>query len=194
MIHHSKQFWILIAGLGLLGIALWQTNEASDTIPPGVSPSASSFSWQNTPQTAQVNVEFTNGVQELNRYLNRHPDDTDHWIQLGNLLFDNGNFADAVKPYTEALRLQPENPDVRTDLGVCLFNTGMNDEAILQFERALQYAPDHITATFNLGIVHARMGRTQSAVQYWRKTIRLGPDTDMGKKATRALTDAGYKP
>lgn len=190
----KKHLPILFIAMLLLTITTYQVFDTQQTSP--ATPSSDEFQsslglMKN--QTADENSQETT-IKQLRDYLQRHPDDTDHWIQLGNLLFDNGNFADAVKPYTEALRLQPENPDVRTDLGVCLFNTGMNDEAILQFERALQYAPDHITATFNLGIVHKRMGRTQSAVQYWRKIIRLGPDTDIGKKATLALTDAGYKP
>lgn len=186
----KKHLPVLLIALLLLAIAAYQAFDTPQ--------STSAISSSGEPQTSLGLIKDNNSqepaIKQLQEYLQKHPDDTDHWIQLGNLLFDNGNFADAVKPYTEALRLQPENPDVRTDLGVCLFNTGMNDEAILQFERALQYAPDHITTTFNLGIVHKRMGRIPSAVQYWRKTIRLGPDTDMGKKATRALTDAGYKP
>lgn len=190
----KKHLPVLLIAILLLAIAAYQTLETQQTTSVKTSsnkprPTLGLMKDQNPDNNSQVFA-----IKQLQDYLQGQPDDADHWIQLGNLLFDNGNFADAVKPYTEALRLQPENPDVRTDLGVCLFNTGMNDEAILQFERALQYAPDHITATFNLGIVHTRMGHTPSAVQYWRKTIRLGPDTDMGKKATRALTDAGYKP
>ena len=126
-------------------------------------------------------------IGRLRERLKTNPTDADHWIQLGNLLFDGGQFDQAVEPYRTALSLRPDNNDVRTDYAVCFFNTGQLNEAATELERVLRSDPNHVTALYNLGVVYSHMNQVDKARIYWNRVVQTAPGSDFARKASEAL-------
>jgi len=145
--------------------------------------SMSSVSDQSVPPNHEQMIE----IQKLRDHLKSNPNATDHWIQLGNLLFDAGRFDEALEPYKTALDQMPENNDVRTDYAVSFFNVGRSQEAIKELERVVQSDPRHITALYNLGVIYLHTDQKESAKKYWNELIVIAPGSDMANKARQQL-------
>lgn len=126
-------------------------------------------------------------IQMLKDQLNKNPNDLNHLVQLGNLLYDKGDFKSAIEPYEKALALDPANTNVRNDYAVCFFNTGNAERAIAELNRILDADPRNITATFNLGVIHSNIGKTDKAKNYFSKTIELQPNSEFAQKARSML-------
>jgi len=116
-------------------------------------------------------------VQTLRDILARDPKNVQAVIQLGNLYYDAGRYAEAVAPYRQALALDASNVNVSTDLGTALYYSGRPDEALDQYEKSLAIDPNHPQTLFNQGIV--RLDGKQDAaraVQSWEKLLATNPD------------------
>ncbi|NUM81504.1 tetratricopeptide repeat protein [bacterium] len=187
----KKTLGFFIAGALLLMIAVYNyfqltasqpvRNEDASSEQTGISSIEGKTMPDNHDQLVQV--------QQLMEYLKSNPTDTDHWIQLGNMLFDAGNFAEAIEPYRTALQQRSENNDVRTDYAVCLFNTNRSDEAITELNVVIKNNPDHATALYNLGVIHSHNGRNDQARIFWNRAIQAAPNSDIAPKARQALTN-----
>lgn len=128
--------------------------------------------------------------QELARIEGLLSEDTknkDLWIELGNLHFDNKNYAKAVEAYTKAVEFDPDNVNVIVDLGTSYFNLNKLAEAKQQFELVIGKDPNHLIALYNLGVVSAREGDEKAAKEYWSKVVELAPQAEIGKAAKTAL-------
>src|SRR6188474_3789957 len=68
-------------------------------------------------------------VQALTSKIKQNPKDFDSIVELGNINFDQRNFADAVNLYKKALEVRPDALNVRTDMGTALFYQNKFDEA-----------------------------------------------------------------
>jgi tetratricopeptide (TPR) repeat protein len=118
----------------------------------------------------------------------RDPSNPGPRVQLGNLYFDAGRYADAITWYTEALKLAPNNADVSTDLGISYYYTNQPDRALEQFNRSLEIDPKHTKTMLNIGVVRA-FGKEDlaGAEEAWLKVIELAPESREGQQAKRAL-------
>lgn len=112
-------------------------------------------------------------------------------IQLGNLLYDAGRFAEAVPYYRQALALQPGNIDVSTDLGTALFYSGRTDEALTQYEASLKIDAAHPQTLFNIGVVRFEGKRDPAgAIEAWQRLIEASPASAEAARARTRIEDA----
>ncbi len=144
---------------------------------------ASSITGKSVPS----NHDALMNIKMLKEQLQKNPNDLEHLIQLGNLLYDNGNFKDAIEPYGKALSIDPSNNNVRNDYAVCFFNSGNPEKAIAELNSILAGDKGNITATFNLGVIHANIGKTDAARTYFSRTIELQPNSEFASKARSML-------
>jgi tetratricopeptide (TPR) repeat protein len=112
-------------------------------------------------------------------------------IQLGNLLYDAGRYADAVPYYRQALALDPKNVNVSTDLGTALWYGGNADEALKQYGVSLGINPKHEPTLFNVGVVRLE-GKQDviGAIDAWQRLIAINPTGEQASKARQRLEDA----
>ncbi len=125
------------------------------------------------PQPAFVDEQQ---VQALRGIVLREPANLNATVQLGNLLYDGGRYAEAIPVYRKAVELAPSDANVSTDLGTALWYSGKPDEAIAQFEHSLQVSPNHGQTLFNLGIV--KLNGKQDAVgaaAAWQRLLETNP-------------------
>jgi cytochrome c-type biogenesis protein CcmH/NrfG len=197
---NNKQNIILLGAAGILltaaAVSFYLNNaeEAKDSKVPIQKVPNNFLSGDNTQSAVDnksmpPNHEMLMNVKSLRDQLQKNPNDLEHWIQLGNLLYDNGDFQGAIEPYEKALNLNPANTNVRNDYAVCFFNTGNSGRAIQELEKVSLADPDNISALFNLGVVHANRGQKGEAKKYWSMVVQKQPNSDMGQKAAKALTE-----
>jgi cytochrome c-type biogenesis protein CcmH/NrfG len=172
--HTSSTTWALIAGSCLvLGLAVGYVVFGSRPPAPVVTPVQSAAPATGAPQAGVVDEQQ---VQALKNILSRDPGNAQANVQLGNIYYDAGRYADAVGPYQKAFGADPKNVSVSTDLGTALWYAGRPDEAIAQFAKSLAIDPTHPQTLFNLGIVK-RDGKQDpaGAIQAWEKLLATNP-------------------
>ena len=108
-------------------------------------------------------------------------------IEMGNLLFDGGQFGEAIPFYQKALIRDSLNIGVQIDLAVCYFNLRNTDQAILEMKKALRIDPNHPKGLFNLGIIYYNLGKFDEVRRYWEQLMVVHPDGMEAKRAQELL-------
>ena len=101
-------------------------------------------------------------IEAMRRALELDPRDADRWHNLGNLLYQQGLFAQSAKAFRAALERRPNHPPTLTNLGLALLWT---PEALALHHRALALDPAFLTAEMNRAVHLLRAG---DAAQGWR--------------------------
>ena len=95
---------------------------------------------------------------------------------LGQVLADQGHFAEAVKHYSEALRINPDYAEAHNNLGIALKTQGKISEAISHYNEALRIDPNFVAAHNNLGnALIIQQGVTAKAISHFKEALRLNP-------------------
>jgi Flp pilus assembly protein TadD len=130
-------------------------------------------------------------LQAYRDILARDPKNVRAAIELGNRLYDAGQYAEAVTYYQQAWSIDPTNVGVSTDLATALWYLGRPDDAIQQFERSLALDPGHAQTLFNLGIVR-RDGKQdlKGAVEAWERLRALSPSSAEAQRAGALIEQA----
>ncbi|MDI3280025.1 MAG: tetratricopeptide repeat protein [Bacillota bacterium] len=83
------------------------------------------------------------------------PQDFQTLVNLGNLHYDRGQYAEAITYYEQALALNPDDVNVLVDTGTAYFYRQPSDpdRALAYYQRALERAPTFPNALYNKGIV-----------------------------------------
>jgi cytochrome c-type biogenesis protein CcmH/NrfG len=118
----------------------------------------------------------------------QNPSDASTRVDLGNMYFDAGRYADAVDWYQQALKIQPNSVNVSTDLGIAYYYMNDPDKALAQFDRSLAIQPNHAKTLLNIGIVRA-FGKQdlKGAAEVWQKVVDVAPSSEEGRAARQAL-------
>ena len=112
------------------------------------------------------------GVAELRSALIADPDNPALNLQMGNELFDIGNYRESVVYYRRVLDIDSMHIPARIDLGVCYFNLNLTDSALIEMKKALEIDPGHVRGLFNIGVIYYNIGRNVEAQKYWEQLIR----------------------
>ena len=116
-------------------------------------------------------------IKRLEDQLKADPKNFDVLRELGNLRYDERNYAEAAALYGRALEIRPDNVDVRSDRGGALLQSQHPDEAIQELQAALAKEPTHPQALFIFGValIEAKNDR-EGALASWRKLVASHPD------------------
>lgn len=179
------QRWLFLLigfGIGFGGLYTWTKQRAPDVVratPLPVDPHVPtdlSGAGRASSQPPVPPVDMAR-VQALTARIKQNPQDFDSIVELGNINFDQRNFADAVSLYQKALQIRPGAVNVRTDMGTAMFYQDRFDEAIAEFQQTLKADPQNAQALFNLGVamLHGK-NDPKSAMEYWQRLIDTNPD------------------
>jgi protein O-mannosyl-transferase len=108
----------------------------------------------------------------------------DSWlarVNLGKLLFDNGDVDIAIVQFQKALAIDPGLPGLGValaddNLGIALLQKGEVDEAIAHLLKAVAIEPRVSGAQYNLGIAFAKKGQPAEAIAHFQKALETNPD------------------
>jgi cytochrome c-type biogenesis protein CcmH/NrfG len=116
-------------------------------------------------------------VKRLEDMLKADPKNFDVLRELGNLRYDERNFAEAAAVYARALEVRPDSVDVRSDRGGALLQARQVDEAIKELRLAIEQAPTHPQALFILGVALMEgKGDREGALAVWKKLVETNPN------------------
>ncbi len=118
----------------------------------------------------------------------QNPSDVASRVDLGNLYFDAGRYADAADWYQQAMRINPKDVNVSTDLGIAYYYMNDPDKALAQFDASLAIDPKHAKTLMNVGIVRA-FGKQdlKGAAEVWQRILDVAPASDEARAARQAL-------
>jgi len=102
---------------------------------------------------ATGNPQLLEQARNLEKLIAQDPNNYNHLVQMGNTLYDMGNYFKAVEFYEKARGIKDDSPDVLTDLGVCYRETSRSKEALVLFDRAADMNPEHWQSRYNAAVV-----------------------------------------
>ncbi len=102
---------------------------------------------------------------ELKQAIDRDPENSALWIELGNLEYDREDWDAAIAAYEKARRKAPKNANLLSDLGAAHRNAGEFDLAIAYFGKAREADPNQWQSLLNWVLVEAYDRRDAAAAQ-----------------------------
>ena len=122
--------------------------------------------------TNQTQTSSKDDVSVLRSRLQQSPGDPELNLEMGNQLFDQGNYRESTVYYRRVLAPDSLNVPARIDLGVAYFNLGLSDSALTEMKKSLQIEPKHAKGLFNIGVIYYNMGRNSDARKSWEQLIK----------------------
>jgi tetratricopeptide (TPR) repeat protein len=106
--------------------------------------------------------------QEQNLHASEQP-----YVNLGNLLMEQGRAAEAVGPLEKAVAIAPQNGFCHLTLGVCYRKLGQVELARRELESAVRLDPENALAHYQLGRLYAQIHALDLARAEFERTAEL---------------------
>lgn len=126
------------------------------------------------------------GIEFINRALERVPDYLDAQNNLGNLYLETGQPELAEKLFRQVIAAKPDFAAAYGNLGVALKELDKFEQAIENLTKAIELQPDAAFHYQNLGNVYRVLKHYPEAVAMYRKSLALVPfDPDAYRRLSR---------
>jgi Flp pilus assembly protein TadD len=104
--------------------------------------------------------------------LGQHPSEQPY-VNLGNLLMEQGQIKEALAPLAKAVELAPNDAFCHMSLGIAYWKSGKVEQAQHELETATRLEPDNSTAHYQLGRVYKEEHALDRAQAEFAKTAEL---------------------
>jgi len=133
--------------------------------------------------TAARNRTYRSVLAFWSDVVEKMPGNAGAWVNVGNVLEQNGDLPGAESRYREALRLVPGYVDAHVNLANTLVRETRPEEAIEHYRDVLARYPANDAARNGLGLAAYRAGNTQmeaghmaAAIDFYRTAVEMKPD------------------
>jgi len=126
-------------------------------------------------------------IDAYRNVLEARPDWVEPLLNLGTLLYEEGEHPEAERLFRRAVDLDPRRPLARFNLGSVLDELGRAAEAREQLREALHRNPAYADAHYNLALVCEKLGSIAEARRHWRRYLELDPASPWADVARRRL-------
>jgi tetratricopeptide (TPR) repeat protein len=133
-------------------------------------------------------------IAAYRRVIERLPEAVEPRLNLGTLLYEQGDRAGAAEQFRSAVRLAPRNPLAHFNLGTVLEDLGELEGAARHLGEALRLKPEHADAHYNLARVCEKLNAYLEAREHWRRYLQLDPNSPWAAYARQRLGSAGGRP
>ena len=131
-------------------------------------------------------------IELIGRAIGLRDDVPFYYLNLGNALQEEKNFAAAVAQYQRAVALRPDFAEAHNNLGNAWRALNQPEDAVAQYRRALAIKPDYVEAHYNLGTALTEQGRFADAAAHLTQAAALRPDfADIHNNLGNALKGLG---
>ncbi|MFQ5777937.1 MAG: tetratricopeptide repeat protein [Terriglobia bacterium] len=137
---------------------------------------------------------YSEAIHAYRRVLEKSPQWVEPHINLGTLLYEQGDHRQAARCYRQAVELEPDNPLAHFNLGSVLDELGQLEEARQHLRWALRLKPDYADARYNLARVSERLGELNEARKNWQGYLELDPHSPWAEHARSRLAATGRRP
>lgn len=132
-------------------------------------------------------------IRAYRKFLDKHPDNSRAWNNLGNALWNMGRKEDAEAAYHKALGHNPNYKTARGNLeslqrsrdldrAMAFSKKGSDKDAERVYRRILRSDPKYSAAWNNLGNILWRKGKTKEAEEAYRKSLALDPKDKIARR------------
>lgn len=101
------------------------------------------------------------------------PWNSEGWVRLGGLYFDNHRYDDAIKILSRAIEKFPEDFMVNLLLGISYSQKDDYQKAEKYLQKAVQLNPNDINALSSYGYTLNRLGNKEDAIFYLKKALAI---------------------
>ncbi len=126
-------------------------------------------------------------IDAYRNVLAARPDWVEPLLNLGTVLYEEGEHAEAERGFRRAVELEPNRPLARFNLGCVLGKLGREAAARDQLREALRIDPVYADAHYNLALVSEKLGSIAEARRHWRRYLELDPASPWADVARRRL-------
>jgi tetratricopeptide (TPR) repeat protein len=130
----------------------------------------------------------------LQRLVSQYPDWGMAWLDIGQLLRWEKNYAAAEAALRKAARLLPNLAKPHHYLGVALTDQGKHQEAAAAFRQATELQPGYAEAYFGLSGCLQTLGDREGAEQALRAAVRYSPSSALARVALGELLAQSGRP
>ena len=109
------------------------------------------------------------------RIVERAPAWLEPRLNLGTLLYEDGDWVSAAREFRRSIEIAPGNPLAHFNLASVLEDLGELEFAVQHFQEALSLTPAFADAHFNLARVYEKLGAIASARAHWELYLKLDP-------------------
>jgi len=114
-------------------------------------------------------------VEAYRRVVEAQPEWVEPRLNLGTLLYEQGDVEGAQECYRAAVDHAPGHALARFDLGSILDEMKQFEEAAEHLREAVRLDPAYADAHYNLARVYDEMGRTRESLPHWRRYLEIDP-------------------
>ncbi len=115
-------------------------------------------------------------IGELDRAVERNPDDIASLSERAGLLREQDRFEEAKRDYLELIRRQPTDFAALNDFGALVLNAGYREAARSLFGEAVRHHPANPSGHVNLGNLLLLIGDRAQARIHFEAALRVDPD------------------
>lgn len=133
-------------------------------------------------------------IEAYQQVIHESPGWVEPHLNLGTLLYEQGELEHAAERFRRAATLAPENPLPHFNLGCVLDELKQLEAARQHLREAVRLKPSYADAHYNLARVCDRLGAHAEARTHWRLYIQLDPDSRWAEYARQRLEVLSHTP
>lgn len=133
-------------------------------------------------------------IAAYRRVIARLPEAIEPRLNLGTLLYEQGDRTGAAEQFRSAVELAPRNPLAHFNLGTVLEDLGELEAAARHLDQALRLKPEYADAHYNLARVCEKLSAYLEARDHWRRYLQLDPNSQWAAYVRQRLGSAGGRP
>ncbi len=119
--------------------------------------------------------DYAQARAALEKGLKRVPDHANGWVNLGNILLLEQDWAGAESSFQQALQIDAAHYLAMNGLGAAALGQGQLDPAVEWFLRAVEAKPDYITPLVNLADIAVLQNEPAAAIKYYSLALQVDP-------------------
>lgn len=95
---------------------------------------------------------------------------------LGNLFWDNRDYARAAEAFSHLVSLAPDRGATHREIGLRLLNQSLVRESVAHLRLAVRHSPEDVELVMNLALREMEIGETAAAVDHFEAVLKARPN------------------
>jgi len=114
-------------------------------------------------------------ITELDKTIQRNPNDMAAYYKRGQLFAQHGDFSRAIKDFDEVIRRNPKDAEALNNRCWARAVVGEAQQALKDCDEALQIRPRYLDAFDSRGFANLKLGQMQKAIADYDAALRINP-------------------
>ncbi len=142
---------------------------------------------EQKPNKANVMNSVLEHMKELERDVEKNPNDTAKVKEYADFLAQAHQQDKALSFYIKILRKYPDRVDIMSAIVFMEFSRSKFSDCEKYLKKILAIDKNNLDAMYNLGVVYANEGKKKDAKETWTRIIEKYPSTSMAEKAKKSI-------